>query len=475
MRIAIAGIAIESCTFSPLTVKRDDFHIQLRGEKLLARYPFLKSFDVEFVPLFFARSIPGGPIDPPAYDAFKAEFLDRLTQSQQAAALDGIFLELHGAMNVQDRFDAEGDWLEATRRIAGPDCLISASFDLHGNLSERVLRNLDMLAAFRTAPHVDVEATREKACRMLVSCIEKKLRPHRAWVPLPIALPGEKTSTEWEPGQSLYGELARSDTAPGILDASIFIGYAWADEPRTGASIVVTGTDKSAAEREALRLAECFRAVHTQFDFGVQTGSIDECIKIANAAPETCVFISDSGDNPTAGGVGDSPRFLRRLLELNVGPAPALVAGLADAPATEACCRAGIGAELELSLGATLAPTLNEPVRVRAKVLAIEPGDDRQAAIRIGNVDVILSQKRRPYHHTNDMRRLGCNPLAYKMVVIKIGYLEPDLKLHAPRALLALSPGAVDQAIERLPFKHIRRPMYPLEREALEDGNKLRR
>src|SRR5947207_15793623 len=98
MRIAIGGIAIESCTFSPLTVKREDFHIQLRGERLLERYPFLKSIDAEFVPLFFARSIPGGPVEPAAYDAFKTEFLERLAQAKKAGPLDGIFLELHGAM-----------------------------------------------------------------------------------------------------------------------------------------------------------------------------------------------------------------------------------------------------------------------------------------------------------------------------------------------------------------------------------------
>lgn len=454
----MGGIAIESCTFSPLLVRRDDFHLQLRGAELIARYPFMQSLRAEFVPLFFARSIPGGPVEPEAYDAFKREFLEALGR---AGPLDGIFLELHGAMNVFGRFDAEGDWLESIRLACGKNCLISASFDLHGNLSERMVQNLDMLTAFRTAPHVDVEATREKACRMLIDCVEHKIKPVRAWVRVPVALPGEKTSTEWEPGHSLYAELARSDKTSGILDASIFIGYAWADEPHTAAGVVVTGTEANAVEREARRIGECFRAVHKQFDFGVQTGPIDECIQIATGAPEPCVFISDSGDNPTAGGVGDSPQFLRRLLELKAGPA--LVAGIADAHATDICCNAGVGAELDLRLGATLAPQLNEPLRVRAKVLSVDSSADMQALIRIGNIDVIISRKRRPYHYVADMRRLGADPLKYKIVVIKIGYLEPDLKKHAPRALLCLSPGVVDQAIERLPYRHLTRPMYPFD------------
>jgi microcystin degradation protein MlrC len=161
VRIGVGGIAIESCTFSPLLVQRDDFHIQLRGAPLLARYPFIQNLQAEFVPLFFARSIPGGPVEPDTYDAFKREFLDALSS---AGPLDGIYLELHGAMNVFGRFDAEGDWLASIRRVCDPGCRISASFDLHGNLSARALENLDMLTAYRTAPHVDVEATRKKAC-----------------------------------------------------------------------------------------------------------------------------------------------------------------------------------------------------------------------------------------------------------------------------------------------------------------------
>jgi len=159
-------------------------------------------------------------------------------------------------MNVQGMDDAEGDWIAAARSVVGPSCLISASFDLHGNVSRREVEILDMLTAFRTAPHVDVEATRRKACAMLVECLRSRIRPMRAAVFLPIALPGEVTSTELEPGTSLYAALKVSDAVPGILDASILIGYAWADEPRVGATVVITGTDRAAIESETQRLAK---------------------------------------------------------------------------------------------------------------------------------------------------------------------------------------------------------------------------
>lgn len=464
MRIAIGGISTESCTFSPLPTRADEFML-LRGEDCLARYPFLKDLNATFIPLLFARAMPGGPVEASAYAAFKAEFLQRL---EAAGPLDGVYLELHGAMSVVGMDDAEGDWIAAARRVVGPKCLISASFDLHANVSAREVEALDMLTAFRTAPHVDVEATREKACRMLVHCIEKKIRPLRAWVSIPVALPGEVTSTEWEPGASLYATLAQSDPVPGILDASILIGYAWADEPRVGACVAVTGTDRQNVEREARRIAQEFWNVHAQFRFGVPAGSIDECIHAALAAPEPCVFISDSGDNPTAGGVGDVPLFLSRLLALKVDNA--LVAGLADAGAIAACYKEGVGSTVALSLGGKLDKTTSPPLPVSAKILALGPENDRQALIGIDGVKVILSERRRPYHVIADMQRMGAEPLRHKIVVIKIGYLEPDLKRNAPRALLALSPGAVDQAIERLPFKRIRRPMFPLDKNVSADA-----
>src|SRR5690606_7106943 len=161
---------------------------------------FLSEFDAEFVPLIWARALPGGSVEASAYQQIKAEILDLLRAN---APFDGINLDMHGATNVQGMDDAEGDLMEAIRILVGRDCLISASFDLHGNISRREMENLDMMTAYRTAPHVDAEETRHKAVSMLVHCLNNGIRPMRAWVQIPVVLPGEKTSTEWEPGASL--------------------------------------------------------------------------------------------------------------------------------------------------------------------------------------------------------------------------------------------------------------------------------
>ena len=461
MRIALGGIAIESCTFSPLPSRLNDFTIR-RGADFLERYPFLANYadHIEFVPLLYARSLPGGSVEPDVYAAIKAEYLDLLRAN---GPWDGVYLDFHGAMNVRGMDDAEGDWVTAVRAVVGAQCLLAASFDLHGNISQREVATLDMLTAYRTAPHVDVVETRAKALHMLLTCLENNIRPERVWIPIPVVLPGEKTSTEWAPGDRLYAALAESDGAPGLLDISLLVGYVWADEPRASATVIATGTDRAVLEQEAKKVAQRYWDARHEFQFGVPAGSIDQCIDWALAALEPCVFISDSGDNPTAGGAGDTNVALAALLAHDVPSA--VVASVADAPAIAIMLAAGVGATVEVELGGKLDPFTCRPLPVRGVVRHLAPGENTEAVLQVGGVHVIVTARRRPYHFVADIQRLGVDPLAHKIVVIKIGYLEPDLKRHAPRAFLALTPGAVDQAIERLPFQRVRRPLFPLDKE----------
>ena len=476
MRIAIGGIATESCTFSPDVTRLEDFRV-LREEALLAagRYPFLaqiqtqieaqseSEFELEFLPTLQASALPGAPVAAEAYEALKGEFLGRL---RKMLPLDGVYLDLHGAMNVQGMDDAEGDWAQATRKVVGADCLISASMDLHGNISAQFIEQIDMLAAYRTAPHVDYLATREKAVQMLVSCLREGIRPLQTRIPVPVILPGERTSTEWEPGLSVYAALPETDKQPGVLDASIFVGYVWADEPRASATVIVTGTDEAVNKREAARLGQLYWQARHEFNFGVPTGTIDDCIEMALAASEDCVFISDSGDNPTAGGVGDVPAFLERLLAHNVPSA--VMASIVDATAVSDCQAAGLNNSVTVSLGGKLDPVHGRPLTVTGRVIHLQEKDNvggDMAVLQSGGVKVIITQRRKPFHFIAEFEKLGIDPLAHKMVVVKIGYLVPDLKRAGPKALLALSPGAVNQDIPSLTYQRIQRPMFPLDED----------
>ncbi len=459
-RIAFGGMGIECSTYGRIRARMEDFTI-VKGQELnhSKRYAFLKQYPVKFMPTLEALAVPGGPVDKTTYQTIKADFLARV---QALLPLDGLYLPMHGAMFVDGMEDAEGDWMEAARKLVGPTCLMSASYDLHGNVSQRVIDNLDMFSAYRTAPHIDVEETMARACTMLVHCLDKQIRPTLVWAPIPVLMPGERSSTEWQPGKRLWAQLPKLNQEPGILDVSMLVGYVWADEPRSNAAAVVTGTAPAREEKIAKELAQQYWDARKEFQFGTEVGTIDECIKKAMAAKTHPAILADSGDNPTAGGAGDRAEVLERLLYYKAQNVA--FAGIADRPATDACYKAGVGASLQISVGATLDPLGSQPVKAMAKVIFLLPATnprEREAVVQIEGITLVLSAQRRPYHNIVDFTRLGLKPTSYKILVVKSGYLSPELSPLANPSLMALSQGAVDQDIVHLPKNRLRKPSYP--------------
>ena len=465
-RVAVAGISIECSTFSPAHTDYDDFS-HYRGARIVQEFPFLDQGgdEVQVVPLQWSRSIPGAPVARDAYDRIKEEIL---TAAIENGPWDGVYLLMHGAMSVAGMVDAEGDFITDLRMAVGDDAVVVASYDLHGNISRRIFDQLDLITAYRHAPHIDAEETRRRGFDLLLQCLRRQQRPAKRWAWLPVLLPGEKTSTEWEPARSLYRGLDEVVRNTGIVDASILIGYAWADEPRSGASVLVYGDDEKAVADECSRLAGKIWALRTAFDFGVPAGSFSECIDraVADIRRDTRpVIISDSGDNPTAGGVGDVTYALERLLRTDIEGA--VYASIPDADAVARCFEAGCGARVELSLGGKLDRVHGEPLECIGIIEHLDTGtpDNRKVVLRCGNVRGILTEKRTPYHHLDQFRELGITPEECPLLVVKIGYLVPELKSLAAKAYLALTPGAVNQDIAHLPYTRVRRPIFPLDAE----------
>ncbi len=455
-RIAFGGIGIECSTYSRIRTKEDDFTI-LKGAVASkdARFAFLRSYPYPFLPTMVATAVPGGPVAADTYEHLKTEFLKGI---EELLPLDGLYLPMHGAMFVEGMEDAEGDWYAAARKLVGPKCLLSASYDLHGNISKRVIDNLDMLSAFRTAPHIDREETMRRACDMLIHCLDNQIQPSLVWAPIPVLMPGERTSTEWEPGKHLWAELPALNAQPGVLDVSLLVGYVWADEPRSTASAVLTGTNLAVLKKTARSLAQQYWDARKEFQFGTKTGSIAECVRWAIDAPTQPAILADSGDNPTGGGTGDRAEVLEALLKQNARNV--VFAGIADRPASEACYRAGVGATIPLSIGATLDPLGSKSVNANAKVVFLSKNGE--AVVQVGDgIKVVLTERRRPFHDISDFTSLGLQPKDFKIIVVKSGYLSPELKPLANPSLMALSDGSINQDLEHLPKNRLRKPSYP--------------
>jgi len=455
MKIACCGIAHETNTFTSLPTELANLNIR-RGNEI--NDPVLDEFaSVEWVRLLTASATPSGPITLAAYESLKGEILTGLAA---ALPLDGVYMPLHGAMEVTGIGDGESDLVGAVRELVGPAITIAASLDLHGNVVPELCQAADVLHAYRTAPHRDQDATRRRAIELLIQCIETGKRPATVYVRVPLLLPGEKAITEVEPGNSLYRRLPEIDAREGVWTASLMCGFAWADVPGAAMTVFVHADDEETARNEAAGLAQEVWSHREEFGFDVETAGIEESIRLATESSE-CVFLTDSGDNTTAGGAGDIPLFIESLIKVEAQNA--LVAGICDADAVLQCIEAGIGTELELKLGGKL-DTNFAPLSVKAVVEYISHEDGVVIAAICG-IKVIITDRRSAYTRVQQFTDLGLDPLASSIVVIKLGYLFPELRDIAPRHIMALSPGFSNEVIEELPFHQVQRPIYPLDRD----------
>jgi microcystin degradation protein MlrC len=477
-RIAIAGLAIESSTFSPARTNEEAFHPRT-GAEVLEAYPFLAPESANrkranWIPALTGRALPGGMVTREAYDSLVTKMLEMLRNN---GPYDGLLFDIHGAMSVEGVDDPEGDLIERIREVIGSETIISTSMDLHGNVSWRLAQQSDLITCYRMAPHEDELESKQRAVENLLSRIESgKGKPvYKAWIPVPILLPGEKTSTRSEPGKSLYAKVAPASRRPGVVDAAIWIGYAWADEPRNHAVVMVTGDDEESVTRTAEDLARSFWEVRSEFSFVAPTASFDESLAKALASDKHPFIISDMGDNPTAGGAGDVTWTLSEILErpeFKSENGPAVIYASIPAPDfVREAVEAGVGGEVSALAGAAIDARYAPPVRLSGTIEAVEHGDphaETEVVVKVGSVRVIVTKKRKPYHLEADFTRLGLNPRETAILVVKIGYLVPELYDMRADWIMALTPGGVDQDLERLEYRRINRPMFPLDK-AMED------
>jgi microcystin degradation protein MlrC len=476
--IAIAGLACETSTFSPAKTLALAFHPK-RGTEIIQKYAFIHPGTplgdrADWKGALIGHALPGGIVARAAFEELAAEILERLRDIvAKSATLDGLWFDIHGAMCVEGLDDVEAELLRRIRRVIGPDVIVSASMDLHGNVSRELAHQTDLITCYRMAPHEDAQDTKERSCRNLLELLtkESRMRPIKAWVPIPILLPGEQTSTRVEPAKHIYASVPEVEAMKSVIDAAIWVGYAWADEPRNRGAVVVTGWEESTVVQGAEKLAKLFWDAHEDFVFVAPHGSFAECLDAALASKARPYFISDSGDNPTAGGSGDMTWGLTQLLarpEFKEVSGPTVIYASVPGPkAVHIAVEAGVGSIVTVTAGAEVDNIHAGPITMTGQVHSIKCGDKDaviEVVLQVGSVFAILTELRKPYHHEHDFTDLNLHPRSSDIVIVKIGYLEPELYDMAKDWMLALTPGGVDQDLERLGHHRIRRPMWPFDK-----------
>ena len=477
-RIGIAGIAIESSTFSPAKTTERDFTIRLSGEIFTSYSFFDQSYidKADWFPTMRARALPGGVVTKESYESMVIQIIE---MTKQTLPLDGLFFFFFGAMNVEGMEDPEGDFIERIRKVVGPKTLISTSMDSHGNVSEVLAKHSDLITCYRMAPHEDAMESKQRALDNLIDRLKSgKGKPkYKAWIPVPILLPGEKTSTRVDPGKTLYSKVAPMTEKKGVIDAAIWVGYAWGDAPRNHAVVMTYGDNKKQVVESAEELAKDFWDFRHDFEFVAPTTDIDDAFNKAFnylkvREDKKPFIISDMGDNPTAGGAGDVTWTLDKILKMDEfkrGDSPELIyASIPGPDLIVNAFKAGVGNYVEGMVGAMIDDRYSPPIKIKGIVHSLKRGDrnaELEAVVKVNNVYVIVTYKRKPYHYISDFTDLKLDPASSDLLVVKIGYLVPELYDIRGDWVMALTPGGVDQDLERLGYQNIKRPMYPLDKD----------
>lgn len=480
MRIAIAGIHNEAASFSRHSAGRDAFRWDT-GDDVLTRYGIARELtdadgDVEFVPVLVVMGGATGLVKREVFD----EALQTVSDGLKAAGkVDGVFLHMHGAVGVEGIEGAEEIFVERVRSIVGPDVVIAMAMDPHGNLSETLISLVDITCVHRHSPHIDTHLTPGRTVGHLVRALRSGTRPSVAWVRIPSLLPGERTSTFVEPGNTVFGRVETAIRDYGVDDAGLWVGFAWADEPRNAAAAIAFGPDADKARACAEELAKAYWDARK--DFAIVSdhyGSWGEALDFLMAGAATPVFISDSGDNITAGSTGDitfalAETFARQ--DVIASGKKILFTGLCDPAAVDAAIAAGVGTSREISIGARVddrySPSVTREWLIESLVSGLPEEGIVGAVLRLGTISVIVQRSRQRFITRDDptVTQSGLPGLAlvdvspYDAVVVKNGYHFPSQIKASGSAFMAITPGGTDLDFGRLVYKRRAVPLFPFE------------
>ena len=466
MRIAIGSLQCEGNSLTPVYTRFEDFDYA-PGEAMYQKIKvmdYLRDKGAEVIPTIYAHALPGGAVIKEDYLRLVGEIVDGIP-----CDVDGVWLYLHGAMCVQEIGSGEAYLLKKIREKIGFDIPISLAMDFHADNSDEIVELANCITGFRTAPHQDHTETQLRAMRMLFTCMEKKILPKPVIDRAAVVICGDAVQTALEPLKSIMAAAEEMEKSiPGMMCVQVFNGQPWIDEPYMGPNFVVTHeSDQEVAKECAKKLAKMFYDARYDFKFLIEALEPEEAIRRALAAEEAQVFLSDSGDNTTAGAAGDNAFMLNRLMKL--GAKNVLLAGIMDAAACDACYEAELGDTLTLTVGGSLAAdsekaTITGKLIHRGDILSYH-GDNGgpSATLDCGDITVVITRNRAAMCRPDIFESIHLDYSPFKVVVVKLGYLFPELAERAQRAILAFTPGASTERLEDMHMKNIRRPMFPLD------------
>jgi microcystin degradation protein MlrC len=476
-RIAILGFHLESNAFAPVSEERHFRSLcYVEGEAissgarqavsaLPAEIPgFYREMDAlgswTAVPVIVTAAEPGGPVDERFFQATLAAMRARLAA---AGALDAVYISNHGAMVSTGGPDPDGELYEIVRSVVGAKTPTVATVDLHANISERMVANVDALVSYRTNPHMDQAERAADAARLLKEFLNGK-RSQRAFVRLPLT-PASVTLLTREGPYADAIAYGQTKVGNGVLDVSIVGGFVFSDTPKNGIAIIVNGEAGADVRGTALDIAQ--RIWNDRKRFVKRLTSMEDAVASALHADTSRIW-SDAGDNPGGGGTGKTTALLKALHQAG---AQGVLYGVFFEP------EIARAAQSAREINATFSEGFTAP----AKVLKITDGQcvgrrgiwagraldlGPTCALQIGGITLVCASKRKQCADPVFFEMHGLDIRAARTVVVKSrGHFRAGFAEFFPpeRVIEVDTPGLTSPVIERLNFKGLPRPVFPLD------------
>ena len=489
-QVLIASIKHETNTFSNRPADLAAFHARYcyRGEEIPTN---MRGTKVEMAAFFDAAdrhgwsltypiatsATPSGRVAKAAFDEFAG---DIMTAIDQGPRFDAILLALHGAMVLEHHEDGEGLLLEMVRDKVGRDVPIGVTLDLHANATDRMAELADVMVSYRTYPHIDQYEIATQAADLIARTLAGEIRPNTVVARRPM-LDGADHGRTTAPGP-MTELLARADqfiTEPGVLAVSINGGFPWTDIRDVGPTAVVTGDGNSPRYREIAELLMDDvwdkRAVSTITTVSADPAIADVRQHLDGGKP---VVLADFADNPGGGGYGDATGLLGRMIA--AGFENAAFATMCDPAAVRILVETGVGGTASLELGGKIDPRYGTPLNVTGQVKTITDGTFRldgpmikgaimrmgpTAVLRVGGIDIVVTGTRHQVVDLQYFKHAGIDPTAKSVLGIKSAhhFRAAYGPIAAEVIVVDDGGGLTSRNYRSLPYRNVRRPVYPLD------------
>jgi microcystin degradation protein MlrC len=483
IRLVGGGISHESCTFITRFIpgrwrgKGQEALNYHRGKRsnLAGMIDVCEREGVDLVPTVYGSPDSKGRVLNESYYSLLNPILEDI---EKALPVDGVLLLLHGGGATEDEDDLEGHVLEQVRKIVGDEIPVVTPLDMHANIGPKMMEYGSFYCGYDTYPHIDGYERSAEVTQLLIDKIRGKIDPVIAYAQPNMIITPVMQKTGYYPMKAVIDKAHEIEAEPGILSATVSAGYPYADVPYPGVTMmVIADGDRELAQRKADELSQfCW---DLRLDFLARVVPMERALDMALAEPEGPVVLTDQADNPGGGPPQDGTLALKAMLDRGV--TNACVAVMRDPEAVAKAIEAGVGNTVTMKIGGKTEPWVGDPLEVTGLVRTISDGTfkakgpmpydfnmGRAVVLNVKGIDVILTEVSIQATDLGVYHSLGLDPTDYKILLVKscVHYRAA----HDPIAKKTIEldlPGWHGTRLAAFPWKKLRRPVFPLDVEAL--------